>query len=80
MTIDDVLFFDTETTGIPDRSAKWDVDFNDYPRIVQIAWYTAKRPNRILSGRMVGKSRKKPLPSTELRPNTRWNTANRSYL
>ena len=38
MDINDVLFFDTETTGIPDRSAKWDVDFNDYPRIVQIAW------------------------------------------
>jgi len=38
MTIEDVLFFDTETTGIPDHSAKWDVDFNDYPHIVQIAW------------------------------------------
>ena len=38
MNINDVLFFDTETTGIPDRSAKWDVDFNEYPRIVQIAW------------------------------------------
>lgn len=38
MTINDVLFFDTETTGIPDRSAKWDVDFNEYPHIVQIAW------------------------------------------
>ena len=38
MTINDVLFFDTETTGIPDRAAKWDVDFMEYPRIVQIAW------------------------------------------
>lgn len=38
MTINDVLFFDTETTGIPDRAAKWDVDFMGYPRIVQIAW------------------------------------------
>lgn len=38
MDINDVLFFDTETTGIPDRSAKWDVDYNEYPRIVQIAW------------------------------------------
>ena len=37
-TISDVLFFDTETTGIPPRSAKWDVDFNEYPHIVQIAW------------------------------------------
>ena len=38
MEIKDILFFDTETTGIPDRSAKWDVDFNEYPHIVQIAW------------------------------------------
>ena len=38
MTINDVLFFDTETTGIPDRAAKWDVDFMEYPHIVQIAW------------------------------------------
>ena len=38
MTIQDVLFFDTETTGIPARDAKWDVDFMEYPHIVQIAW------------------------------------------
>lgn len=38
MTIQDVLFFDTETTGIPDRTAKWDVDFADYPHVVQLAW------------------------------------------
>ena len=38
MTIDDVLFFDTETTGIPDRSAKWETDFKDYPHVVQMAW------------------------------------------
>ena len=38
MTIDDVLFFDTETTGIPDRAAKWDTDFMDYPHVVQMAW------------------------------------------
>lgn len=38
MTINDVLFFDTETTGIPDRSANWDTDFMDYPHIVSIAW------------------------------------------
>lgn len=38
MTIEDVLFFDTETTGIPDRSAKWDVDFMQYPHVVQMAW------------------------------------------
>lgn len=38
MTIKDILFFDTETTGIPDKAAKWDVDFETYPHIVSIAW------------------------------------------
>lgn len=38
MTIDDVLFFDTETTGIPERSWNWDTDFEQYPHVVQIAW------------------------------------------
>ena len=38
ITIDEVLFFDTETTGIPDRAAKWDVDFESYPHVVQLAW------------------------------------------
>ena len=38
MTINDVLFFDTETTGIPDRAWNWDNDFMQYPHVVQIAW------------------------------------------
>lgn len=38
MDINDVLFFDTETTGIPDRSWNWDTDFEQYPHIVQLAW------------------------------------------
>ena len=38
MTINDVLFFDTETTGIPDRNAKWTDDYMGFPHIVQIAW------------------------------------------
>ena len=38
MTINDVIFIDTETTGIPDRTAKWDVDYMNYPHVVQIAW------------------------------------------
>lgn len=41
MTINDVLFFDTETTGLPESSAKWDVDFMSFPHIVQIAWIMA---------------------------------------
>lgn len=38
MTIDDVLFFDTETTGIPDRNADWATDYMGFPHIVQLAW------------------------------------------
>ena len=40
MTINDVLFFDTETTGVPDKSYKWDTDYQNYPHIVQLAWYS----------------------------------------
>lgn len=38
MTIDDVLFFDSETTGVPDRSWNWDTDFEKYPHVVQLSW------------------------------------------
>lgn len=34
----DILFFDTETTGLPPRNATWSECFKDYPHIVQIAW------------------------------------------
>ena len=49
MTINDVLFLDTETTGIPDRAAKWDTDFEQYPHVVQIAWmHGCKVENHII--------------------------------
>lgn len=49
MTIEDVLFFDTETTGIPDKSAKWDADYMGYPHVVQIAWiYRGEKFNYII--------------------------------
>ena len=49
MTINDVLFFDTETTGVPDRTAKWDVDFASYPHVVQLAWmHGCKVENHII--------------------------------
>lgn len=38
MKIDNVLFFDTESTGVPERSANWDTDFDKFPHIVQMAW------------------------------------------
>lgn len=34
----DILTFDCETTGLPKRGAKWDVDYLDFPNIVQLAW------------------------------------------
>lgn len=33
-----VLIFDCETTGLPAKGAKWDVDFAEFPNIVQLAW------------------------------------------
>ena len=49
MTTEDILFFDTETTGIPDKSAKWDADYMDYPHVVQIAWiYKGEKFNYII--------------------------------
>lgn len=38
ITYDEIVFFDTETTGIPPRDAKWDVDYEQFPRICQLSW------------------------------------------
>ena len=38
MEIGHVLFFDTETTGLPEKGASWKTDYEGYPHIVQIAW------------------------------------------
>ena len=32
------LFFDTETTGLPPKNAKWSVDYMSFPHIVQLSW------------------------------------------
>ena len=49
MTINDVLFFDTETTGIPPKYAKWDIDFKDFPHVVQLAWvYGCREESHII--------------------------------
>lgn len=36
--LSDVCFFDCETTGVPGKSQKWDVDFMEFPHVVQLAW------------------------------------------
>lgn len=32
------LFFDTETTGLPDKGLNWEHDFQMFPHLVQMAW------------------------------------------
>ena len=32
------LFFDTETTGLPEKGKNWETDYKNFPYIVQIAW------------------------------------------
>lgn len=36
--LNDVLCFDCETTGVPEKGMKWDVDFLQFPRPVSMAW------------------------------------------
>ena len=36
--LSDVCFFDCETTGVPAKSQKWDIDFMQYLHVVQLAW------------------------------------------
>lgn len=36
--LNDVCCFDCETTGVPEKGMKWDVDFLQFPRPVTMAW------------------------------------------
>lgn len=38
MRIDDILFFDTETTSVPPKNADWELDYESFPYIVQLSW------------------------------------------
>lgn len=42
----DVLTFDCETTGLPPKGAKWDVDFAEFPNIVQLACIIELKPKQ----------------------------------
>ena len=37
-TLNNVLCFDCETTGVPEKGMKWDEDFLRFPRPVTMAW------------------------------------------
>lgn len=36
--LNDVLFFDAETTGLPEKGAQWESDFKYFPNIASLAW------------------------------------------
>lgn len=45
----DILYFDTETTGLPSKGAQWDIDYESFPRICQLSWiYQGKENNYII--------------------------------
>lgn len=49
ITYDQILYFDTETTGLPPKDAKWDVDYEQFPRICQLSWiFNGKEENHII--------------------------------
>ena len=49
MDLRDILVFDVETTGLPAKGADYKTDFNDFPRIVQLAYYlNGEYVNRII--------------------------------
>ena len=45
MTLDNVLIFDCETTGVIPKGAKWSEDYKDFPHIVSIAWMIGEKEN-----------------------------------
>lgn len=36
--LNNICFFDCETTGVPAKGKEWDKDFNEFPHVVQLAW------------------------------------------
>jgi DNA polymerase III epsilon subunit-like protein len=38
LTLQDVLYFDCETTGLPEKGLDYKVDFDKFPRIVSLSW------------------------------------------
>lgn len=41
--INKVLYFDTETTGLPDRNWDWKLDYDKWPHICQLSWIIGDR-------------------------------------
>lgn len=45
----EIVYFDTETTGVPPKGADWKTDYESFPRICQLSWiYNGKEENHII--------------------------------
>lgn len=45
----EICYFDTETTGLPPKDAKWETDYEQFPRICQLSWiYAGREENHII--------------------------------
>lgn len=46
---DEIVYFDTETTGLPPKDAQWDIDYESFPHICQLSWiYKGREENHII--------------------------------
>lgn len=59
-TLNNVLCFDCETTGVPEKGMKWDEDFLRFPRPVTMAWAFGDTENMRLYARKGGTFQRKP--------------------
>lgn len=45
----EICYFDTETTGLQPKDAKWETDYEQFPRICQLSWiYAGREENHII--------------------------------
>lgn len=48
ITYDDIVYFDTETTGLPPKVGTWETNFMDFPHICQLSWIYKGRENNYI--------------------------------
>jgi len=49
ITYDDIVYFDTETTGLLEKGMEWQTDYLRFPRICQLSWiYKGVEENHII--------------------------------
>jgi DNA polymerase III epsilon subunit-like protein len=46
--MENILIFDTETTGLPPKGANYETDFESFPHIVQLAWFMNGESNNFI--------------------------------